>query len=160
MSHHAERLALAVPLVRHLLAHLGAQSTPTGKSLGLTNTRVMALGAALHAHGPAADGLAMSDLAAALDLPAPLATRTVDELVERGLLERTGDPSDRRRVLVRPTPEGIRAFEDLHHESEKVMAEVLGRMTTEEGDALVVGLEALLRVMHEPGGILPRHDHP
>lgn len=155
MSHHAERLARAVPLVRHTLAHLGAQATPTGKSLGLTNTRMMALAAALRA-----DGLAMSDLAAALDLPAPLATRTVDELVERGLLERGGDPSDRRRVLVRPTPGGTRAFEDVHHEAEQVIGEVLERMTSEEGDALVLGLEALLRVMHGPGGILPGHDHP
>lgn len=155
MSHHAERLARIMPLMQHIVSHLGVQSTPAGKRLGLTNTRMMALAAVLHA-----DGLAMSDLAAALDLPAPLATRTVGELVDRGLLQRASDASDRRRVLVRATPSALRAFDEVHRDAARLVAEVLERMTDRESDALVVGLEALLRALHAADGPLSPHDHP
>ncbi|HET6498123.1 MAG TPA: MarR family transcriptional regulator [Coriobacteriia bacterium] len=155
MAHHAERLARIMPLMHHIVSHLGVQSTPSGKRLGLTNTRMMALAAVMHG-----DGLAMSDLAAVLDFPAPLATRTVDELVERGLLVRASDPSDRRRVLVRATPAAPKAFDEVHRDAALLIGHVLERMTDEEADALVVGLEALSRAMHAPGGPLAPHDHP
>jgi len=152
---HVDRLAQIMPLMHHVVAHLGVQSTPSGRRLGLTNTRMMALAAAIHS-----GGLTMSELATALGLPAPLATRTVDELVERGLLERGADPSDRRRVLVSASPGAREAFDDVHRDAALMIGEVLEHMTAEEADALVVGLEALLRAMHASDGLLAPHHHP
>ena len=151
MPHHTERLARILPLLTHTSAHLGVGATPTGKRLGLTNTRMMALAMLIHGHHQAS----MSDLAAALGLSAPLATRTADELVERGLLERGDDPTDRRRVIVRPTAAGRRAFDKVHREAAELIGDVLQRMTAKEQDALVLGLEALLRAMHAPGAPVP-----
>ena len=42
----------------------------------------------------------MSELAARLDIARRSATSVVDELVERGLVERHADPADRRAVAV------------------------------------------------------------
>lgn len=147
------RLARIMPLVQHAVSHLGVQTTETGKRLGLTNTRMMAMAVALH-H----ENVSMTDLATALGLPAPLATRTVDELVERGLLERAADPDDRRRVLVRITTSGRQAFHDIHSESGVLLDRVLDQMTDEQVESLVGGLEALIAALHGPGG-LPSHGH-
>lgn len=55
-----------------------------------------------------ADGVGrpMSEIAARVALPAASLTRLVDQLVDRNLLYRRGDPLDRRKVLVRLTPRG------------------------------------------------------
>ena len=45
MPHHSEDLSRLMPLLRHATAHLGVEQTPTGKELGLTNGRMMALAA-------------------------------------------------------------------------------------------------------------------
>lgn len=155
MSHHGERLADIMPLMQHVISHFSVQATPSGKHLGLTNTRMMALTLASRSKG-----LAMSELASALNLPAPLATRTADELVERELLERKADESDRRRVLVTATPAGVQAMDDVHRDAERMFAPMIARMTAKEAEALVVGLEALVRVMPGHGGPLAPHPHP
>ncbi|MCV7278312.1 MarR family transcriptional regulator [Mycolicibacterium flavescens] len=48
----------------------------------------------------------MTDLAQATLITGPTLTRTVDRLVSRGLMYRTADLHDRRRVLVNLTPRG------------------------------------------------------
>jgi DNA-binding MarR family transcriptional regulator len=48
----------------------------------------------------------MTDLAQATLITGPTLTRTVDRLVSKGLIYRTTDLHDRRRVLVRLTPRG------------------------------------------------------
>lgn len=154
MSEQSHRLAAVMPLLAHVISHLGVQATPSGKKLGLTNTRMMALAAASFA-----GGLTMTDMATELGLPGPLATRTVDELVQRGLLERHPDSDDRRRVIVTATADGVTAITDVHAEAESIFLPVLERMTPEEADALVTGLEALIRVLHETDGLLPSHRH-
>src|SRR4051794_38260152 len=50
----------------------------------------------------------ISDLAEALRIAPRSATEVADGLEERGLLERTADPADRRAVVLRPTPAGRR----------------------------------------------------
>jgi DNA-binding MarR family transcriptional regulator len=54
------------------------------------------------AEGP----LSLSGLAEAVGVDAPYATLIVDNLEERGLVERQSDPADRRRKLVTLTPAG------------------------------------------------------
>jgi DNA-binding MarR family transcriptional regulator len=51
----------------------------------------------------------LTELAEAVQVDAPYATLIVDNLEERGLVERRSDPADRRRKLVALTPEGTTA---------------------------------------------------
>lgn len=146
MPHRSERLSRLMPMLQHATSHLGALSTESGRTFSLSNSR-MAVLSTLMQRGQ----LRMSDLADALDLPRPLATRTVNELVARGLLERCDDPSDRRTVLVQPTNAGRAVYEDVQRESAVALEDVLADMTSEEADALLVGLEALLEALHKPG---------
>jgi DNA-binding MarR family transcriptional regulator len=54
------------------------------------------------------DGIRLSDLAETLHIAPRSATEVADGLQERGLVERTPDPADRRAVLLRPTDDGRR----------------------------------------------------
>jgi len=72
-------------------------------NLGRGSGRVKAL--LWLAEGP----LSLSELAAAVSVDAPYATLIVDNLEERGLVERRPDPADRRRKLVALTSEGKEA---------------------------------------------------
>lgn len=72
-------------------------------NLGRGSGRVKAL--LWLAEGP----LSLSELAAAVSVDAPYATLIVDNLEERGLVERRPDSADRRRKLVALTPEGKEA---------------------------------------------------
>ena len=54
------------------------------------------------------DGVRLTELAETLRIAPRSATEVADGLQERGLVERTPDPDDRRAVLLRPTDEGRR----------------------------------------------------
>lgn len=145
-----------MPLVRHAAAHFGVEQTPTGKEFGLTNWRMMALSVI-----DARAACSMSELGRELGLPSPLATRVADELVARGLARRGADPGDRRRVLLRITERGRRAFDSVHEEAEGLISSALQRMTDAESAALLLGLRAFLRVLHAPAedGAPPIAEH-
>lgn len=57
----------------------------------------------LHRNGPTTAGA----LAIRVGLTPGSVTRMVDRLAEAGCVERVPDPSDRRRILIRPTLEGL-----------------------------------------------------
>jgi DNA-binding MarR family transcriptional regulator len=57
----------------------------------------------------------LTELAEAVQVDAPYATLIVDNLQERGLVERRSDPADRRRKLVALTPEGTAAADRALH---------------------------------------------
>jgi DNA-binding MarR family transcriptional regulator len=71
------------------------------EALGLSFTRVKAL-RHLATGGP----MPQRQLAAELMIDRPYTTLVVDDLVQRGLAERTEDPGDRRCRIVRLTPDG------------------------------------------------------
>jgi DNA-binding MarR family transcriptional regulator len=77
-------------------------SEPVLEPLGLTWAQLRAL-RTLARSGPP---LRMSELAERLRIARRSATSLVDELVERGLVERLPDPADRRAVTVAVTPAG------------------------------------------------------
>jgi DNA-binding MarR family transcriptional regulator len=77
--------------------------------LELTFTQFKAL--MLVAHEPAE--LSVKDVSDRLGISFPAASRAVEPLVQRGLVERAEDPSDRRVKRVRATKEGDRLVERL-----------------------------------------------
>jgi DNA-binding MarR family transcriptional regulator len=72
-------------------------------ALDMSFIRVKALRAL--AGGP----LAMRELATRLATDAPYTTLVVDDLERRGLVERSGNPADRRSKIVTATPDGVAA---------------------------------------------------
>lgn len=74
------------------------------------------------------DGMRLSDLAAALHIAPRSATEVVDGLQERGLVERTPDPGDRRAVLLRVTDEGRRIRAEIEAARTADAARLFGRL--------------------------------
>lgn len=86
----------------------------------------------------------MTDVSRHLLITKPAATQAVNRLVERGLVERVSDESDRRLVYIRPTEKGKELFEK---ELEKKLAftdRVVARMGEENANQLVELLDRFL----------------
>lgn len=91
----------------------------------------------------AADGAAMSDIAAATVITGPTLTRAVDRLVDRALVYRSLDHADRRRVLVRMSERGAELHRELAPRVADVLAEALRGLDAEEAALLRVLLDRL-----------------
>jgi len=91
-------------LWRHVLTHGGADSYAIFDELELTLTQVKAL------HALADQELSVRELAEKLNLSLPGASRAVDALVDRELLTRREDQTDRRMKRLGSTPAGLTAL--------------------------------------------------
>jgi DNA-binding MarR family transcriptional regulator len=86
--------------MRSLVLDLYDRRQAVSEAVGMSFVRAKALRRL--ASGP----LPMRDLAAALSIDAPYTTLVVDDLEQRGLVERQANPADRRSKLVRITTSG------------------------------------------------------
>jgi DNA-binding MarR family transcriptional regulator len=86
-------------------------------------------------------------LGRALGIAEPSASLLVDKLVSRGLAVRETDVDDRRRTQVVSTDEGRLLMSRLRRTREDQIAAWLGALEEDELRSLLVGLEALVRVM-------------
>ena len=91
----------------------------------------------------AGGALPMSRLAEALDVSQASATGIVDRMEQRGLVERRGDPDDRRVVLVAPTDEGRGMIEGVSAERKERLMRLLDELTDDELDGFLRGSRAL-----------------
>jgi DNA-binding MarR family transcriptional regulator len=98
----ADSAASAWQAMRVLVFELNDRRADITAALGLSFMRIKAL--RYLARGP----MSMRDLGATLLIDAPYTTVVVDDLEQRGLVERRPDPDDRRRKSVVVTAEGRR----------------------------------------------------
>ena len=89
------------------------------------------------------------ELAEAERVSAPSMTRTVAALVERGLVERTADPSDGRQVILSLTTEGRRLLREIRRRRDQWMTVRVQRLSPEEQDILLKASQILTRVAGE-----------
>lgn len=102
--------------------------------------------------------LAMSRLAELLDASLPNVTGIIERMVERGLVERGRDASDRRVVTVLSTQAGRDTVEEIDQIRRRTLAGVLERLTPEQQRrALRTFTE--LRAAAESAEDPERHEH-
>ena len=89
------------------------------------------------------DGVRLSDLAERLRIAPRSATEVADALQERGLVERSPDPGDRRAVLLRPTDEGRRVHEEIGAARTADSAELYARLSEADRATLARILRSL-----------------
>jgi DNA-binding MarR family transcriptional regulator len=94
--------------------------------------------------------LRLSDLAARLGVSAPTASRSVDGLVELGLVERRPDPADRRAVQIDVTQAGRARFEERHGRVSAAFEPAVGTLSSAERAKLVELLARLAGELSRP----------
>ncbi len=102
------------------------------KSLGINQTDGRCFDILDH-HGPMSAG----DLAAAAGLTSGAVTQVIDRLEERGFVERSDDPEDRRRVLAGITDEGRRVAHEHYAPLARRAAEEFGRLSRADLELLI-----------------------
>jgi DNA-binding MarR family transcriptional regulator len=142
-----ERMATGISRLRWELMVRRNEEVPGLATGAQSNPQALALHAVVM-HGP----LRMGALADALRVSVPTASRTVDALVEDGLVTRAADPSDARAVQVALTARGRR----VHVSRQRRFAQALERLMQElsEGERreLADALEIVNRLLVERSG--------
>ena len=91
--------------------------------------------------------LTVSQLGKLLDVGNPTASTLVQQLVERGLVTRTEDDTDRRQTVVRLSEKGAEIGSGRRSDREKQWQRWLSRLNDDELSGLAVGLSALQKVV-------------
>jgi DNA-binding MarR family transcriptional regulator len=94
-------------------------------------------------HALALQPMSLGELAERMQVTAPTMSATVQTLVSRGWLERERSSDDRRIVIVRPTPAGVRVLEEMCQQAQVLLQEILEPLTAEELSRVREGMEIL-----------------
>jgi DNA-binding MarR family transcriptional regulator len=87
----------------------------------------------------------LNDVAASIGRGAPAVSRSVDTLVRAGLIERTPDPDNRRRLAMRLTQDGRNALQQPSESG--ILAGALERLAPSEVRAIERAVEILERAV-------------
>ena len=88
-------------------------------------------------------------IAQAMGLPNSLVTKHLDQLAQRGLLERSMDPEDSRRIRVRLTEKGMEVMKG----ADAILAELVGERLRKVSDQRRADfLATLVDLAQESGG--------
>lgn len=100
-------------------------------------------------------------IASALDFPASLLSRYLDQLRTLGFVERQLDPADSRRIVLHVTPAGHQALESAMDAIKHNTRERLGQLEPGRLSALIDAIEVLsdLNLTSHPGQ-LPSKEQP
>ena len=103
------------------------------------------------------DGMTLSELARKLNLSAATLNETVNSLVERGLVIRSPDFTDARKIIITATEQGKAMQNATSDEFHASMAGLLARMSKTRREGLLSGLEQMVKLSQlsqdDPGTI-------
>lgn len=136
------KLMKLIPLLQQLIIKVGVERTKAGRENGFTNLNMNAI-QLIQQH----KSITMSALATELMVLRPAATRIVNDLIRKKLIRRETDPTDRRLIRLSVDPQAHQVFAQVHAEVMEVLTRVLSKMTETESDALIIGLEALVKAI-------------
>ena len=102
----------------------------------------------------ASHSLSVSDIVERLDAGAATASQLIRAMEERGWLERTLDPADRRRHLLSLTPDGERLVAEVREHQRARMRLLLEQLDTEEREHLVELVERIAAIAAATPGLL------
>lgn len=103
--------------------------------------------------------VSMSRLAELLGVSLSNATGIIDRMEEHGFIERARVPDDRRVVLVRPTPAGLRALSETESTKRDRMRAVLGHIPASERPIVLAAFRTLRRALSAEIETSPTHQH-
>lgn len=121
-----------------VLLEMHAAANRAWLDLDLTIAQLKAM-FTLATHGPMTVGQA----AAALGIGNPAASILIDRLVQVGLVDRTEDTVDRRRVIICLSPQGEELVTQLRQGQRERLRDSLAQMVDEDLGSLLKGLRAL-----------------
>lgn len=136
---------------KQVLRAAHAASTPTWLEVQLTMGQLKALFAL------SCGALSVSEVGEALGTGRAAASLLVDRLVQLGLVERSEDPVDRRRTIVRLTPEAERSLSQLREGGRERLREWLDRLSDDDLAALAKGMRALSAVVESDASLPFEH---
>ncbi len=111
----------------------GERGFGPGARLAGAPARIRLLDALVHAENP----LSVSEIAEAIGVDQPRASRLVQQAVELGFAAREADPDDARRTRIALTAEGRRRAGDFRGERRERLSKALADFTAEERAELV-----------------------
>jgi DNA-binding MarR family transcriptional regulator len=143
----ADRILEVVPrAMRHIRAEMRAEAARAGGARQLTVPQLRAL-TWIRRH----PGQGLSPLADHLGMSLPACSALVDRLVKAGLLERSTDPSERRRIQLRLTPVGLEAVGRARLQVRRWLTGELADHDEADIEALQRSLDLLDAVTSHPG---------
>jgi DNA-binding MarR family transcriptional regulator len=145
-SAHASTTAVAQELVRllhELMRGTGGRVVEALNAQQLSLTQMKALSMLDHDADADAAELSIKELGTCLTLSLPAASRTIDSLLQRGLVTRTEDPADRRIKRLAITAEGREVLRALEAARMVGVERWAAALTTEQRDALHAALLTL-----------------
>ncbi|MBE9180928.1 MarR family transcriptional regulator [Oculatella sp. LEGE 06141] len=126
-------MAVLPVVYRFMRAEMRQHGQP---SLSLSQLRILGY---LKSHGHAS----LSELADYLDVTRPTMSVMVERLVQRGVVDRTNDPQERRRVVLTVTAAGAQCFQHAFEATCTRVAEVLTGLSEVQLHQVMQGLEQL-----------------
>lgn len=139
----AERITAAqlAVLLRDAITRLNRRVRQTRPVGDLTATQLSALTSL-----DLAGAMTPRELADAERVQPPTMTKIIGKLEDRGLVERSPHPTDRRQVILAATPEGRAMLARFERAREEWLARRLAELTSDERELLRQAAEILRRV--------------
>jgi DNA-binding MarR family transcriptional regulator len=86
-------------------------------------------------------------LATALKVTPTNITGIIDRLLEKNLITRTGDPDDRRVLVLRTTPKGDELVAELRQKRRERMTELFNNLSEKEAEIVAQGLKIMVKAI-------------